>query len=463
MTFQQETIRMVGKIAIAALLTVGTAVAESQREAEIAAVRAMAELEMHPPEIKMNPTFEDFAPRVFRYRMNGGAVQMHFKKSVKYPEDWGFAMNAGVSVTRNGRLWATWFGGEDGPEAFVIGAKSDDGGKTWSDPAFVLDPHFKDDRILDIFPVMRGVVIAETWVDPDGALHLLASITVGTPMVRGCIWDYICRDPDAATPVWEKPRFMGWGSTHNTPTVLRDGAWIVPVELEGGVSADCFPELVALQGVGSLRSEDRGRTWTRSNSVKVKGTGHVCENCIVERSDGTLWMLMRTGLGIHEAFSTDGGRSWSEARRAEWIDNPISRFSFRRLKSGSLLLVKNGDSVASCDGKNHRNKLKAYISRDEGKSWSAGYELDMRGWADYPDAEQGPDGRIAISWGVDRRGLAEIRCAFLTEEEIAAGKTIGKDNFGGVRVFRSVPAAEWKGSTRAKSSFGIWEDSSMNK
>ena len=64
----------------------------------------------------------------------------------------------------------------------------------------------------------------------------------------------------------------------------------------------------------------------------------------------------------------------------------------------------------------------------------------MRGWADYPDAAQGPDGRIAISWGVDRRGLAEIRCVVLTEEEIAAGKTIGTNNFGGVRVFRSVPA-----------------------
>ena len=108
----------------------------------------------------------------------------------------------------------------------------------------------------------------------------------------------------------------------------------------------------------------------------------------------------------------------------------------------SLLLVKNGDSVTSCDGVHCRNKLKAYISRDEGKTWSAGYELDMRGWADYPDAAQGPDGRIAISWGVDRRGLAEIRCVVLTEEEIAAGKTIGKDNYGGVRVFRSVPAAE---------------------
>ena len=103
-------------------------------------------------------------------------------------------------------------------------------------------------------------------------------------------------------------------------------------------------------------------------------------------------------------------------------------------------MVKNGDSVTRCDGVHCRNKLKAYISKDEGKTWSVGYELDMRGWADYPDAAQGPDGRIAISWGVDRRGLAEIRCVVLTEEEIAAGKTIGTNNFGGVRVFRSVPA-----------------------
>jgi len=39
-------------------------------------------------------------------------------------------MNGSVSVTKKGRLWATWLGGEDGPEGFVIGAKSDDAGKT---------------------------------------------------------------------------------------------------------------------------------------------------------------------------------------------------------------------------------------------------------------------------------------------------------------------------------------------
>ena len=378
-----------GKIALAAVaLAVGTAMAKTQREAEIAAVRAMAELEMYPPEIKMNPTFEDFAPRVFRYGMNGGAVQQRVKKTVKYPEDWGFAMNGSVSVTKKGRLWATWLGGEDGPEGFVIGAKSDDGGKTWGNPAFVLDPHFKDDRILNIFPVMRAALCAETWVDPNGALHLLATITVGTPMVRGCLWDYVCRDPDA----------------------------------------------------GALRSRDGGKTWERGASVQVKGTDYVIEHCIVERADGSLWMLLRSDLGIHEAFSSDGGMTWTEARKATWIDNPISRFSFLKLRSGNLLLVKNGDSVTRCDGAHCRNKLKAYISKDEGKTWSVGYELDMRGWADYPDAAQGPDGRIVISWGVDRRGLAEIRCVVLTEEEIAAGKTIGTNNFGGVRVFRSVPA-----------------------
>ena len=98
--------------------------AKTQREAEIAAVRAMAELEMFPPEIKMNPTSEDFAPKVFRYGMNGGAVQQRVKKSVKYPEDWGFAMNGSVSVTKKGRLWATWLCGEDGhPPHRVLGRR----------------------------------------------------------------------------------------------------------------------------------------------------------------------------------------------------------------------------------------------------------------------------------------------------------------------------------------------------
>lgn len=438
------------------------AFAKSQREAEIAAVRAMAELEMYPPEINLDPKPEDYAPRVWRYGLNGGVVQMKLKSGVKYPDDWGFAMNAGVSITRKGRLWATWFLGEDGPEAFVAGARSDDGGKTWSYPKFVLDPHFKDDRILKIFPVMRGCVVAETWVDPDGALHLFASISVGTPMVRGVVWDYVCRDPDADRLVFEKPVFVGYGWMHNKPLVLRDGTWVMATELEGGVSDDCFPELIPVRGVSSVRSTDKGRTWMRSNAVKLRETGHVIEPSIVEKADGTLWMLARTGIGIHEAFSTDGGKSWGPLRKAKWIDNPISRFAFLKLRSGSILLVKNGDAVNSCDGVNARNKLKAYISKDMGATWSKGYGLDMRGWVDYPDAEEGRDGRIAITWGVDRRGLAEIRCAYLTEAEIVRGNTIGKDKFVGHRVFKALPLKEWEAKRKETSEFCIWEDTSKD-
>ena len=51
-----------------------------------------------------------------------------------------FAMAASMESTKKGRLWTCWAGGQDGPNAYLLASYSDDQGKSWRDPVFVIDP-----------------------------------------------------------------------------------------------------------------------------------------------------------------------------------------------------------------------------------------------------------------------------------------------------------------------------------
>lgn len=51
-----------------------------------------------------------------------------------------FAMAASMESTKKGRLWTCWADGADGPNAYLVASYSDDQGKSWRDPVFVIDP-----------------------------------------------------------------------------------------------------------------------------------------------------------------------------------------------------------------------------------------------------------------------------------------------------------------------------------
>jgi predicted neuraminidase len=135
---------------------------------------------------------------------------------------------------------------------------------------------------------------------------------------------------------------------------------------------------------------------------------------IVERIDGTLWMLIRTGSGVlWESVSADRGRTWSEGRPTT-IRNPGSRFFVRRLASGRLLLINTPDPK-------RRKGLYAYLSEtDDGTSFGAGLELDDRDKVSYPDAVQAPDGLIFAVHDCDRQDVGQILLSGFFEDEILA-------------------------------------------
>ena len=330
-----------------------------------------------------------------------------------------YGMTIGMERTPGGRLWACWVAGGDSPKAFFVLASSDDDGETWSEPRLVVDSHNPN------LPRDRSILVGNLWTDPIGRLWLIFDQSMDMFDGRGGVWASVCKNPDADQPTWSPPRRIWHGVTLNKPTVLANGQWMLPISLDqrGGLGhfKGAFKELDPLRGANVFVSTDQGETWQRRGMVQFpKPDWH--EHMIVQRRDGTLWMLARTGNGIMESTSTDGGRTWSEPVPSN-IKHPVARFHIRRLASGRILLIKHGETI---DGHEGRSKLTAWLSDDEGRTWKGGLMLDERKGISYPDGVQAPDGTIYISYDRNRSTDGEILLARFTEDDVLAGKLVGE-------------------------------------
>src|SRR5262249_55787896 len=133
------------------------------------------------------------------------------------------------------------------------------------------------------------------------------------------------------------------------------------------------------RGASVWASPDRGNSFHWMGRAPFPDSDLPNEHMLIERRDGSLWMLARTIYGIGSSTSQDGGRTWSAARQSG-IPHPSTRFYIRRLRSGRLLLVKNDPS----NGKD-RSHLTASLSDDDGKTWRGSLLLDDRMNVSYPD------------------------------------------------------------------------------
>ncbi|NLN31091.1 MAG: exo-alpha-sialidase, partial [Bacteroidales bacterium] len=142
------------------------------------------------------------------------------------------------------------------------------------------------------------------------------------------------------------------------------------------------------------------------------------EHMIVEKKNGSLWMLVRTRYGIGESISNDWGNSWTPLIPSR-IQHPPARFFITRLNSGNLLLVKHGP----VDMKTGRSHLMAFISEDDGFSWSGGLLIDERSGVSYPDGQQTADGKIWITYDYSRTKDQNILMTTFTEDDILSGSS----------------------------------------
>jgi len=317
----------------------------------------------------------------------------------------------GIERGANGRLWATWYGGgvTEDKDNYVLLYTSGDNGASWQ-------------QVLVIDPDGTGPVRAFDpclWRDPDGKLWLFWGQEMTQQKGRdfGSFVSFAITTTDSgdANAKWSAPRQISKGVMMNKPTVTKDGRWLLPM-------ASWYTD-------GSARvlvSSDHGATFTDLGAANIpdRKSRSADEHMIVERKDGTLWMLMRGKFppgekdytGIGESISTDGGKTWTDAK-ASTIPHPVSRFFLRKLKSGNLLLVRH----APPNGKD-RSHLAAFLSEDDGLTWKGGLMLDERYGVAYPDGVQADDGSIDVIYDYKRWEDKEILMASFTEEDVLAGK-----------------------------------------
>ncbi len=130
----------------------------------------------------------------------------------------------------------------------------------------------------------------------------------------------------------------------------------------------------------SHASRDHGRTFTVKGQALVDWDLFPSKPMVMEREDGSLWMLVPITRGIGERFFTDGGVTWSLLRRPTVTHTP-SRYFIGRLQSGNLLLGKHlgiDEGPVSGGKANQRRELTAWILKDDGTALSGGLVLDDR-------------------------------------------------------------------------------------
>lgn len=306
-----------------------------------------------------------------------------------------------LAISPEGRMWAVWYAGiTPGEDAnnYVVVATSGDDGKTW-------------EEVLAIDPDGSGPVRAfdpEVWVDPNGQLWIFwAQHVHPARSTSSGVWAITTSNPEIGNTQWSEPRRLVDGVMMCKPVVLSTGEWVLPVAF-WHIWGEC---------AAMVTSEDEGEKWEIRGTVNVPDEVRSPEeNMIVERKNGSLWMLVRTKYGIGESVSFDRGFSWSPLVPSK-IQHPVARFFIYRLFSGNLLLVKHGP----IDVKTGRSHLMAFISEDDGHSWSNGLLLDERQGVSYPDGQQVSNGKIYITYDYSRRGAQNILMTSFTEDDIETG------------------------------------------
>lgn len=309
----------------------------------------------------------------------------------------------GIEQTADGTLWATWYSGGngEGPDNYVLLINSTDDGRSWSQPLVVIDPPQKV-RAYD--PCL--------WRDPLNRLWLFWAQSWNWYDGRAGVWAMRCDDPAASHPTWTDPKRLFHGAMMNKPVVLADGTWLAPAAV-WEYKQPHWPQFASERKSNVYASLDQGRSWTLRGSADVPDRAFD-EHMVIQKSDGSLWMLVRTKYGIGQSFSNDQGSTWTPGEDSG-IAGPNTRFFIRRLASGRLLLVNHRHFT-------NRSHLTASLSDNDGRDWQHHLLLDERPNVSYPDAIESADGVIRVIYDRERNGAKEILMARVSEQDIIQGR-----------------------------------------
>ena len=272
-------------------------------------------------------------------------------------------------------------------------ARSDDGGKTWTQSSTPVDT--SGTSFAPKLGWGRGRTLVVVWADEGRGERA---------------WDiYARRSPDAGG-TWEPQQLLSRfpqqtkGDIYFRPEMVSDGQdrfWIVWVGLRNGRSR-----------LYLSRSSDGGQTW--ADPVPLSGSSASVFGQRLVRSGERLllvWQDTRTGKErIYAVGSGDGGATWSSPARVDHLpaDSQTSA------NSPTAVLGPDGEALAVWqDGRNGRDDIFVGRSPDGGRTWEtedARLDMDEPGTAvsRFPTIARGEDGRLAVAWEDDRAGYEGI-------------------------------------------------------
>ncbi len=320
-----------------------------------------------------------------------------------------------------------------GGKMIVAGRFSSDHGRTWSEPQVLIDTKGLHDYDPNIVVIGRRVIVSSTTTPAGEAITVSRTIAV--------------RSEDNGR-TWGKPYDIPMGHRYtsgkiNNGIVLRDGSVLFGYTWEPQLEKiEKLPsEGDMIQRSAVMISRDGGDTWTSSEGVaddalKIRdrkgAISGICEPAIVELSDGTIYMLARTGVErLYESRSKDGGQTWSRPVASPLTGHnapaAVCRFTGKR---PGILVVWNNSPV-------DRWPLCVAASFDDARTWTPPVEIaNTPGFqCSYPGCTQAADGKLVVTWQqAGKNGTCEVLAVRFPPEwlvETAASRPSAESRPGG--------------------------------
>jgi predicted neuraminidase len=304
--------------------------------------------------------------------------------------------HASTIVETGDGLLAAWFGGtaEGEPDVGIWCARRS--GTGWSAPLEVARGAQPDGKPLPcwnpvLFRPSAGPLLLFYKVGPSprewwGLLR--------TSLDEGRTWSGPIRlPPGFLGPIRAKPVEMTSGELLFGSSTEHAG-WVVHMErLVIGAAAT--------RGGWTPEALGSASAWHRVGPLNDPGEFAAIQPTILVHSPTRVQILCRSRQGvITEAWSQDGGRSWSRMS-ATTLPNPSAGIDSVKLADGRFLLAYNPTTEG-------RQKLEIAVSGD-GKAWHRGVVLeDAPGEYSYPALIRSHDGRVHVTYTWRRHRIKHV-------------------------------------------------------
>lgn len=145
----------------------------------------------------------------------------------------------------------------------------------------------------------------------------------------------------------------------------------------------------------------RDGEWSRTEPLNDAAEWGAIQPTILQHGPEVIQILCRSRQQvILEAWSRDGGRTWSRLSPTP-LPNPSSGIDAVRLQDGRFLLVYNHT-------RRGRDRLNVAVSRD-GRTWEAALLLENEpGEYSYPAVIEARDGRVHATYTWQRRRIRHV-------------------------------------------------------